>query len=225
MSYLEIRYAKNKKVPYDEKFAHYLFEDVMRRHLPHNPTSIAEIGLGTGKLAEKFSTNHSLKVRGFDIERFEGLHKDIDFFEGSVENIPNLDVPKSDVCFSKSVIEHVDDFRNFFRASEHLISDDGIVIVLCPNWKTQWKNFYDDPTHLRPFNVVGLRTAAQICGLEVLSCSEFYQLPLVWKLPALGRFLEITRIRLPERIRNRNPALRFSYENMLLLVARKSKNV
>lgn len=221
MSYLTVRYRNNKKVQYDEKFSDFLVASIFSRHLGRAPITLTEVGIGTGKLAESFMQRHSIKVRGIDLEKYSGLNQDIEFYEAPVEKVDDLEIHQSDVFFTKSVIEHVDKFTDFFAAAKSCIHKEGIIVVLCPNWRTQWSNFYDDPTHLRPFNDVGLRTAAEICGLDVISCSEFYQLPIIWRYPIIGKFLQITRLRLPTIIRNKHPILRFSYENMLLLVARK----
>lgn len=225
MSYLDIRYKNNKKVHYDDVFSDFLVSKIFEANLGRKPETLTEVGVGTGKLAEKFIQRHDIKVRGVDIERYPHLHKAVEFHKASVEQIGSVAIQQSDVFFSKSVIEHVDKFTDFFEAAKYCIHDRGIIVVLCPNWRTQWSNFYDDPTHLRPFNDIGLKTAAEMCDLKVVSCAEFYQLPVIWKYPLIGKFLQSTRLRLPSTIRNRLPILRFSYENMLLLVARKSKYV
>jgi len=221
MSYLNIRYRNNTKVPYDDQFSDFLVAKIFSRYLGRTPSTLTEVGIGTGKLVESFMHRHSITVRGIDIEKYSDLHEDVEFYEASVEHVNDLKIQQSDIFFTKSVIEHVDKFTDFFAAAKSSIHDQGIIVVLCPNWRTQWSNFYDDPTHLRPFNDIGLRTAAEICGLDVISCAEFYQLPIIWRYPIIGKILQITRLRLPTIIRNRYPVLRFSYENMLLLVARK----
>ena len=221
MSYLEIRYDGNEKVPYDEIFANYLVKEIFLKYLGRPPETLTELGSGTGKLSNIFSIKHNLIVTCIDKEKSPNLSEKILFHEHEIQNMDTTEIPPSDICFTKSVIEHVDDTQQFFRACEALTNDDGLIITLCPNWRTQWSNFYDDPTHVRPFNVIGLSTAAKICGLEVLHCEEFFQLPTVWRYPWLGRILQLSRIRLPTAIRNRYPILRFSYENMILLVARK----
>ena len=105
MSYLNIRYKNNKKVHYDEVFSDFLVSKIFEENLGRKPDTLTEVGVGTGKLAEKFIQRHDIKVRGVDIERYPHLHKAVEFHKASVEQIGGVAIQQSDVFFSKSVIE------------------------------------------------------------------------------------------------------------------------
>ena len=226
MNYIDVRYANNKISDYDGLLAAHLTQHYIAIKKRPDNLKLVEMGVGTGKLCNLFKNIHKMDVLGIDMERSARLPAEINFLKASLNDIINgkFQIPKSDVFFTKSVIEHIQNPGDFFEGASKLIHNDGLVVVMCPNWQTQYSNFYDDPTHLRPFNLIGLSTAAAMSGFRVLKCEEFYQIPFFWRHPWLSTFFKITRLRLPTYLRNKHPLLRFSYENMLILVAEKNKN-
>lgn len=144
-------------------------------------------------------------------------------------NLENQSIPYPDnyfhIVFSKSVIEHI-------RSTDHLLSEmrrvlrtQGIVICLTPDWRTDYKMFYDDPTHIRPFTKKGLEKAFTLAGFKDVQCEEFYQLPFLWKHPWL-KFIPHLIALLPDSWKyhngKQNVLIRHSKERMLLLTARKA---
>ena len=99
-----------------------------------------------------------------------------------------------DVVYHKSVIEHMYDPENLMKETIRVLKPGGKLIILTPDWHTQWKNFFEDFTHSRPFDVTALRDLLQISSFNNIVVEKFYQLPIVWKIPAmklLSRILQL----------------------------------
>ena len=121
-----------------------------------------------------------------------------------------------DVVFSKSVIEHCHDPSHFLAESFRVLAPGGRLIVMTPDWKSQMEIFYDDFTHRTPFTPDGLSDALEMFGIREVKVEKFYQLPIVWKYPALKWVCRFLQLIIPVRWKLKNKFLRWSVELMIL---------
>ena len=121
------------------------------------------------------------------------------------------------VVFNKSVFEHVRDISPLLRECHRVMEAQGRLVTLVPDWMAQWRHFYDDWTHVRPFTLTGLRECIQSHGFEVKEAIRFRQLPLLWDHPYLSPLSDAAAL-LPNAFK-RSKFVRFSKEWMLLVVA------
>lgn len=117
---------------------------------------LLDIGCGD-KFMEK-----PCKKRGID-------YTGIDFEECDLEQdkIPYPD-DTFDIVLNYSVIEHLYSPSNFLRESYRVLKKGGLLAVITPNWKLDMRNFYDDPTHVRPYTKTGLEQVLRIAGFTDL---------------------------------------------------------
>ena len=80
---------------------------------------------------------------GLDIEKVD--------FEKDTFPIEDASI---DIITSNSVVEHLKDISNFFNESYRVLKKNGIMILVTPNFKYSYQNFYDDSTHVNPFTPV-----------------------------------------------------------------------
>ena len=182
---------------------------------------ILEIGSGRGDFINEFSRAgmDCFATDVSDSAKFY-LDKNVKF---SLNNILNEKLPYQDNCFdviySKSLIEHFQDPEIFFQEAYRVLKKDGLLITYTPDWETQYLNFYDDATHLRPFSKISLLNSHKLFGFKDCYVEKFYQLPIVWKFPYLKYLCNFVALFVP--IRSKIKFLRFSKELMLLSVAKK----
>jgi SAM-dependent methyltransferase len=189
---------------------------------------LLDIGCGVGLQALAFSDN--FLISGLDIsddakELFASEGKEIDLRRANLDkDIYPFESNSFDVIFSKSVIEHLHNTNHFLQEIFRLLKPSGKLILMCPAWETQYKNFYDDYTHVKPFTAIGLDAALNINGFKKVEVKQFYQLPLIWKYPFLAYISKIIAL-LPDRLKWKkgqriipNKLVRFSKETMLLAV-------
>jgi len=217
--YLSVLYNNQKKpiTNYPVKFAKY---NIKRFNLKNK--IFLEIGCGRGDFINEFS-NQDVICYATDIllSAKNHLNKDINFSKHDVSNekLPFKD-NFFDAIYTKSLIEHISNHEFFFNECKRVLKPNGILINYTPDWETQYLNFYDDITHIKPFSKITLENCYRMYGFETCKIEKFYQLPFIWKFPFLKYFLNIISIFIP--IRSRFKFLRFSKELMLLGFATKN---
>tara|TARA_B100001027_G_C16243809_1_gene320779 strand:+ start:547 stop:1248 length:702 start_codon:yes stop_codon:yes gene_type:complete len=217
---------RTPKTNYPKKLINYLS---LRFNLKSNQKLI-ELGCGRGDFLNEF------QIYGFDCI---GLDRD----KSSVKNKNNLkvkfcDLSKDsfpfennsfDIVYHKSVIEHLYDPKNFMKETFRILKPGGKLIILTPDWHSQWKNFYEDFTHSRPYDLTALKDLLAVSGFVNSKVEKFYQLPYVWKLSFIKFFSKILQLFIGVYTARRLTAFtgvqffRWSVELMILGYAEKGK--
>jgi len=204
---------------YPERLTRYLFDRFDMR--PGD--NLLDVGCGRGEFLRGFI---DCGVCGFGVDQSRAAANYCKDAELLISDVENDGIPyKSnffDVVYSKSVIEH-------FYYPERLVSEifrvlkpGGIVITLCPDWKFNYRTYFEDYTHRTPFMQSSLRDILLIHGFENVLVEHFRQLPILW---GTGKWLlplaEITRIMMPSNLKPYSKWVRFAKEIMLLSCATK----
>ena len=115
---------------------------------------LVEPGCGRGEFLAAFQ-EAKFDCVGLDREpSAQQLQPDLDVrvCDVSSETFPFEDA-SVDVVYHKSMIEHVADPRHLMEETYRILRPGGKLIVLTPDWHTQMKNFFEDFTHCRPYDV------------------------------------------------------------------------
>ena len=67
-----------------------------------------------------------------------------------------------------NLIEHLKTHKNVMNDIKRLLKDDGLLLIMTPNFKYCYKKFYDDPTHVTPFTNKSIK--------EFLKLYDFYEI-------------------------------------------------
>jgi 2-polyprenyl-3-methyl-5-hydroxy-6-metoxy-1,4-benzoquinol methylase len=237
LSYLDIVYEDLDMKPGD--YAHQLVDYLVNSWLggpslssDSAPTkSLLDVGAGKGVQAAVFSRYFSITTidRHDDAkETFGSLNLDANAVVAEIgDQAFPLPDNSFDVVFTKSVIEHVENWEQFLSEIFRVLKPGGSVIVMTPNWSTQSANFYDDPTHIRPYTKRTLDRVLRMTGFDSIQVENIYQLPFTWRMPIL-KFIPWLVRKLPDSMKWRDRQqrrhrllVRFSKETMLLALARK----
>ena len=117
----------------------------------------------------------------FDIERDNLLHDDnsIDFVT------------------LNAVIEHVKNSDTIFKEIKRVLKPKGLVFIRTPNWQMDYINFYNDPTHVKPYTPNTLKSSLKLYGLECIFLEPgliekswfWWELPdkIKWKMASILR--------------------------------------
>ena len=219
--YLSVFYNRQKKplTDYPSKFADY---NIKRFELKNK--IFLEIGCGRGDFINEFSKKGVICYATDILPTAKNyLNEKIIFSKHDVsrEKLP-YDDNFFDAIYTKSLIEHISNHEFFFSECKRVLKPNGILINYTPDWETQFLNFYDDITHIKPFSKITLENSYKMYGFDKCKVEKFYQLPFVWKFPFLKPFLNMFSIFIP--IRSKIKFLRFSKELMLLGFGSKKTN-
>ena len=55
---------------------------------------------------------------------------------------------------------------NFLTESFRVLKKDGFLILVTPDWEYNFKNFYNDPTHIRPYTQKSLKFFTKSFGYD-----------------------------------------------------------
>lgn len=186
---------------------------------------VLDIGSGKGNHLVGFARNgHEV----FGIDKRRECTTSLDGF-----NIKECDIETDrfpfksntfDWIFSKSVLEHINNTDNFMKESLRVLKSGGKVVIMTPAWESQYRFFWDDYTHVRPFTRKSLQNSMRITGFRDVDVSYFLQLPFVWKYPNL-KFVAKIISALPDSLKwkdreqsDARKLIRFSKEQMLFAV-------
>ena len=92
---------------------------------------------------------------------YRGLdYTDVNFEDGTFPVEDN----SVDIAVSLAVIEHLRDPENFISEVYRCLKPGGVVYLSTPNFRLDWKNFYNDPTHVRPYTPESLEQLLKLSG-------------------------------------------------------------
>lgn len=71
------------------------------------------------------------------------------------------------------VIEHIQDYQKAIEDIKQMLKEGGFVIVICPDIKKARWNFWNDPTHLKPYSKFSIEYAFKGMGFETINIANF----------------------------------------------------
>jgi 2-polyprenyl-3-methyl-5-hydroxy-6-metoxy-1,4-benzoquinol methylase len=148
------------------------FQKILNRLQAEGCTRLLDYGCGPGDVLE-VCRSMGLPAIGLDNSRrsvdfasqkgFEAIHGD--------ETSPLLSRQHFDAIFMQSVIEHLHYPVETLRRLVALLPARGLLFISAP---TPCSNFWDDPTHVRPFTPKSLATLAELLSLEIVEINYVF---------------------------------------------------
>jgi SAM-dependent methyltransferase len=221
-NYLGVRYAE-AKTPYSSypraltRYLNERFLAQLHAGTGERKPRLLDLGAGRGEFLDGFAALGFAAV-GVDRSRPPAPrhHAPILLADYERSPLPFADA-EFDVLFSKSVFEHVWDISRLLAECHRVLAPGGRLIALVPDWRAQWRHFYDDWTHVRPFTLTGLRECVACHGFTIQTAERFRQLPELWERPWLTPLATLASF-VPRGVTS-SKFVRFSKEWMLLVVA------
>lgn len=214
-NYVNIAYQEKEK-PFGEyplQLAAYL----TKRYCLTKNMTVLDNGCGRGEFLDAFS-HLGMNVYGTDASDYCKKAEIVDL------NKDQLPFPDDyfDMVFSKSVIEHIENTEHYICEMKRVLKKGGLLILMAPDWETQYKIFYQDPTHIHPYTVKSFERLLGMFMFHNIEVEKFVQLPCTWN-SAYMRMIS-GAIRKMGGSANRvykNKFIRFSRELMVLGSGRK----
>ena len=176
-NYFNIRNEKEKEIDLQRKHSRTL--SIINKLLIFNNLkiidnnkTILDIGCGDGSLV-KHLNSQGITATGCDIKE---LNFERDIFPYKDESF--------DFILLYSVIEHINNTDHLILEIRRMLKKSGILVIVAPNFKYCFNNFYDDPTHIRPFTNIGLEELLKIYNFKNILVKPWTvnYLNFIWKL-------------------------------------------
>lgn len=92
-----------------------------------------------------------------------------DYPEFDIEKDTLLHLNESiDFVTMNAVIEHIKDPSNILKEIKRVLKNGGLLFIRTPNWQMDFKNFFNDPTHVKPYSPDTIRNTLNLAGFEIL---------------------------------------------------------
>lgn len=211
-TYLDVRYGSLPRTDYPSRLAAHLDACVLGG-APRR--TLLDLGCGRAEYVERFRAL-GWETIGVDraVRPSPSLHR-VDFAR---EPLP-FPAEHFGAVFTKSVLEHVADPTPLLTELFRVLAPGGLLVAMVPDWRSQWRHFYDDWTHVHPYTLRGLSDCLACHGFDVSRAETFLQLPFLWERPWLRPVATLARLAPPAL--DAWKVVRFSKERMLLCVARR----
>ena len=94
-------------------------------------------------------------------------YKGFDITDLNLENdkLPLAD-NVADIVVSLAVIEHIQNPDIFLSEIYRVLKPGGLIYLSTPNWQMDAKNFYNDPTHVKPYTPHSLERVLRMFGFK-----------------------------------------------------------
>ena len=120
------------------KTFHNLINTFFKKNIYEFKNSL-DLGSADGSFVKILKEN-GLNAQGLDV-------KDINFENDKFDFEDNT----FDLVTAISVIEHLSSPNNFLNEVKRVLKKNSFFILVTPNWKFDMKDFFDDPTHIKPY--------------------------------------------------------------------------
>lgn len=148
---------------------------------------VVDIGSGQGSLLARLKRERpDLELVALDLAP-AGAAEGYAWVAGDACKLPFPDA-RFDLVLCRHVIEHIPRAMDMAHELARVLKAGGRLYLECPDVRNAmaWAplNFWEDPTHLRPYTRAGLARVFQLCNLETLATGRARD----WRLVFLGMF-------------------------------------
>jgi 2-polyprenyl-3-methyl-5-hydroxy-6-metoxy-1,4-benzoquinol methylase len=93
----------------------------------------------------------------------------LDYPESNLEKDRfQFDNASIDFVTLNAVIEHIANPSNLLGETNRVLRNGGLIFIRTPNWKMDYKNFFNDPTHVKPYSPESLQRALELHGFNTI---------------------------------------------------------
>ena len=138
-----------------------------------NGQFLLDLGTADGALVQ-IAKNEGLQSLGLDINQ-------VNFETDKIK----LGDESCDIISAISLIEHIQNPGNLLNETRRLLKRNGFFILVTPDWSYSMKNFFDDPTHVRPYTKKSLEFLLHSHGFKNIKIVPWLVCKPVWmwKIP------------------------------------------
>lgn len=165
---------------------------------------LLDLGTADGALVE-VARGKGLQSRGLDVT------DNIDFETDA------LPLPDSSVDFvtAVSLIEHLRSPHKLLAETLRILKPGGAMILVTPNWRYSYREFFDDPTHVHPYTDRSMRFTLMSGGFDnihvvpwlVCKPAWMWSVPMAFELARALPFRWSPSMRLPSALTGKSKSI------------------
>lgn len=173
---IEVGYLQNVQIQSNKrKFVQMQIIKYLDKYL-RNTETILDMGCGQGEFISQVQ-GKSLVAVDLDPQAAKYLPNEVKFLNGGLEQLSDVESNSIDVIWASNFLEHleIEDVFLFLKEAHRLIrksSDSGHLILMQPNFRYAYKNYFDDFTHKTIFTDKSLVSVIKMAGFEIEVCEK-----------------------------------------------------
>jgi len=143
---------------------------VLSQYIPNDPT-VLELGPGYCDFINQLPARKKIAV---DINPLacEYANPDIEFITGDCTRLSTIEPRSLDVVFASNLLEHLEkaEVLRLLQSVYAVLKPRGKLILMQPNFRYCYDQYYDDYTHTTPFTDKGLCGLIKSEGYRIVDC-------------------------------------------------------
>lgn len=192
-TYHETRLAEDKRRDVVWKS---LWDYHFRKHVSAN-ACVLDLGCGYGDFINNVKARRRIGLDNWP-GITEHLGPGVEAIVSNVTELDGLDDGSIDLAFASNLFEHISkaDFARVLDSLRAKLSERGRLIILQPNYRYAFREYFDDYTHISVFSHVSLADFLTAHGYDVVDLrSRFLPLTVKSRLPVwpalIGLYLKL----------------------------------
>ena len=171
MGYLnDVQFHSDKRMFVQKQIILYLNKYI------HRAENFLDMGSGRGEFISQVRGN-KLYAIDLDPQAANYLPLNVDFINGGVSRLSEIPSKSLDVIWASNFLEHLEmtEVKFFLSEANRLLRvapQNGYLIVMQPNFRYSYKNYFDDHTHKTIFTHVSLTNVIKSAGFEIVVCEK-----------------------------------------------------
>lgn len=155
--------------------------EYLQKYIDQENDSVLDIGAGYCDFINNIKAKNKLAV-DVNPEAREYCNENVDFYCSSVVNLTQINDNSIDVVFASNVLEHLNDneLLNCIQELRRILKSNAKLIVLQPNYRYAYREYFDDYTHKKVFSHISLSDLFRANGFTPLIVEKKF-LPLTIK--------------------------------------------
>ena len=182
-----------KRDPNEQKVWHAIVDHLHKTVLPKRIGTSLDIGCGYGDFSRFIKADRRIALDQGDLGRHQG--DGVEFFQCDVTELKTRISGGVDLAFASNLLEHLerDQGHTFIEEVNELLTPGGLLVLLQPNFRFCYRNYFDDYTHRTIYTDEGLSGMVQSHGLKLLHIKPRY-LPFSMRGGLLPKTYSLTRL-------------------------------
>lgn len=164
---IEDNYYKSRYVW--DKNREIVWKEIVRYLKPYIKNTYSVLDMGAG-YCDFINNINCYQKTAIDIspEISKYANKDVFIVKESVLEMPFSD-NSFDLIFASNLLEHFndEDLNKITKEIKRVLKNNGTLILMQPNYRLSYKNYFDDPTHKKVFSDESLKSFILSFGFEI----------------------------------------------------------
>lgn len=144
---------------------------------PKKDSNIVDIGAGWGHCLIPLKSLGYKNLNAIDIDQSASKvfkNSNINFIKADMESdkLPFED-STIDVVLSFYVVAHLNDPTNYLSEISRILKPGGLIMIVTPDWRKQYKTFWRDHTHVHPYDKVGMQRLLRCFKFDIILVRSF----------------------------------------------------